>query len=150
MSQSLSAVYLHIIFSTMNRDPVLYDTLRPRLWQYLGGICSGLQCKPLQIGGMPDHVHILCMLSREVALKELVGKLKTESAVWLKKKFPEFDNFHWQNGYAVFSVNPTEYETVQNYIFNQADHHSKKNYRTELYQFLKKYEVPYDDQYLWN
>ncbi len=150
MAQSLSAVYIHIIFSTKNRETVLNDTMSPRLWVYLGGICSGLQCKPIQIGGMPDHIHIFCMLSREVTLKELVGKVKTESAVWLKKTFPEFEEFHWQNGYGVFSVNPTEYQAVQNYILNQAVHHTKKDFRTELCQFLKKYGIPYDDKYLWN
>lgn len=76
MSQSLSKVYVHLTFSTKKRFPFIDDSIKERLWEYLGGICKGLECNPVQIGGYSDHVHILCLLSKKVAQMKLVEEVK--------------------------------------------------------------------------
>ena len=149
MSQSLSAVYIHIVFSTKDRIPFINENIRMRLWNYLGGICDSAGVQVLQIGGMDDHVHICCQLPRNMELHYLVGILKINSAKWIKNTFPEYNTFAWQNGYGVFSVNPTECDKVVAYIKNQPSHHDKRDFCDELRLFLKKYHIDYDEKYLW-
>ncbi|MBO5761552.1 MAG: IS200/IS605 family transposase [Lentisphaeria bacterium] len=148
MGSTHSLVYTHLIFSTKNREPFLGYNIRPRLWQYLGGICNELNCSPVQIGGMEDHVHILCILSRDHSLCELLKILKAKSSAWIKSTFPECAGFFWQSGYGAFSVNPLEKDVVVEYIRNQENHHKKKDFREEFLLFLKKYGVEYDEKYL--
>ena len=80
MPQSLSAAYMHIVFSTKNRLPLIIPELRSTLWMYLGGVCRGLHCMPVQIGGTSDHVHILSLLARDIAIQALIAKVKAESS----------------------------------------------------------------------
>lgn len=150
MAQTVSALYTHIIFSTKNRTQLITTGIQERLWRYLGGICSDLNCTPIQIGGSADHIHILCILSREVALSDLVRKLKSHSTVWVKATFHEAYDFCWQRGYGAFSVNPQEKDTVIEYIVHQQEHHKNRSFQDELLVFLKKYGVTYDEKYLWS
>ena len=135
MGKTLSLVYTHLIFSTKNREPSLGEELRERLWRYLGGICNDMDCPPVQIGGTADHIHILCILSRECSLGELVKVLKSKSSSWIKSLAPEYSNFFWQTGYGVFSVNPQEKKIVTEYIRNQAEHHKKRSFRKNFWFF---------------
>ena len=112
MPQSLSKVYTHITFSTKNREPFIDDEIKDQLFEYLGGICKGLDCNPVRIGGHHDHVHILCTLSRKVTQAILLEKLKKESSKWIKTKGVKYNSFYWQHGYGIFSVNPTEVDVV--------------------------------------
>ena len=125
MSQSLSKVYLHITFSTKNRQPLIDDNISTSLFEYIGGICRGLECNPVIVGGHVDHVHILCLLSRKLSQMKLLEEIKKQSSKWIKSKGDSYSNFYWQDGYGVFSVNPTEIDTVINYIRNQMGHHKK-------------------------
>ena len=107
MPQSLAQVYLHLVFSTKDRRPFLQDTdLRNEMHNYLGGICNGLACPILRVGGVADHVHLLCRLGRSIAIADLIKELKRESSKWIKTKSPSLANFHWQNGYGAFSIGP--------------------------------------------
>ena len=150
MPQSLSKVYVHITFSTKNREKTIDESIQPALFEYLGGICKGLECNPVRIGGVADHVHILCTLSRKITQAGLIEQLKTESSKWIKRKGDSYRRFHWQHGYGVFSVNPTEIEVVTNYLNNQKEHHKKKTFQEEFRTFLKKYGVDYDERYVWD
>ena len=150
MAQTLSSLYIHIIFSTKQRIPIIDQSFRYRLWQYIGGICNGLNSPPVQIGGTADHIHILCNLSRSISLQELVTRIKTESSKWVKRISSESPDFYWQSGYGVFSVNPLEYNKVAEYIRDQERHHQKRDFCDELRLFLKKYEIKYDEKYLWD
>lgn len=105
MPQSLSRVVVHLVFCTKNRTPWLHDAaLREELYKYMGGILANIECSPILIGGVEDHVHVLCNLSRKLAIMSLVEELKTEPSKWLKTKRPELAEFHWQAGYGAFSV----------------------------------------------
>jgi REP element-mobilizing transposase RayT len=150
MPQSLSAVYIHITFSTKNREKLIDESIEERLFEYLGGICKGLECNPVQVGGYLDHVHILCTLSRNISQAGLLKEVKKESSKWMKTIGKKYQNFYWQNDYGVFSVNPSEVEAVVKYIENQKTHHAKKTFQDEFRAFLKKYNVEYDERYVWD
>jgi len=150
MPQSLSKVYIHITFSTKNRYPFIDKEIEQELWAYLGGICKALECNPIRVGGYNDHVHICCLLSRKITQMKLLEEIKKESSKWIKTKGGQYENFYWQDGYGIFSVNPSEIETVIKYIENQYEHHTKRTFQEELLGFLKKYNVEYDERYLWN
>jgi len=150
MSQSLVQNYLHIIFSTKYRQPLIDEKIENELFSYLGGICLNLKCQPLIVGAYLDHVHILCMLSKKIALMKLLEEVKSHSSKWIKKEDESYKKFYWQDGYGAFSVNPTQVLIVKTYIENQKPHHQKKNYQDEFRGFLKKYKVDYEERYAWD
>ena len=150
MGQSLVKNYIHIVFSTKHRQSLILPSIETELYSYLGGICNNLECQVVKVGGYKDHIHLLCLLSKKIALMKLVEQLKSNSSKWIKTKGNEFKNFYWQDGYGAFSVNPSEVEIVINYIANQKEHHCKKTFQDEYKAFLKKYEVSYDERYVWD
>jgi putative transposase len=116
MSQSLTKVYVHITFSTKYRVHLIDENINSTLFEYLGGICKDLECYPVQVGGYLDHVHILCLLSKKITQSNLLESLKRQSSKWIKTKGSIYSNFYWQNGYGIFSVNPSNIDKVKNYI----------------------------------
>lgn len=150
MGQSLHKIYVHIVFSTKHREPKISKEIENELFSYLGGICKNLECNPVKVGGHKDHVHILCLLSKKIALMDVIEKVKSNSSKWIKTKGEQFSDFYWQNGYGAFSVNPTELDIVVSYIENQEEHHQKRTFQEEFLDFLKKYNVEYDDKYIWD
>ena len=149
MGQSLVKNYIHLIFSTKHRAPLIKPPVEVELHSYLGGICNNLDCHVLKVGGYTDHIHILCMLSKKIALMKLMEELKSHSSKWIKTKGVEYANFYWQDGYGAFSVKPTEVESVISYIANQHQHHRKKTFQEEYLEFLNKYKVEYIEKFVW-
>jgi putative transposase len=150
MGQSHAKNYLHIIFSTKNREPFILPEYEDALFRYLGGICKNNESPSLIIGGYLDHVHVLCLLSKKLTLIKLVENLKTESSKWMKTQSASLKKFYWQDGYAAFSVSPAQVDVVRKYIENQKQHHQKKTFQDEIRLFLKKYKVDYDERYVWD
>jgi putative transposase len=150
MGQSLVKNYIHIVFSTKQHEPLIQAAYEDELHRYLGGICKNLECHSIKIGGYADHIHILCLLSKKVALIKLIEELKSHSSKWIKTKDELFRNFYWQNGYGAFSINPTEVDTVIAYIAGQHAHHEKKTFQDEMRAFLKKYQMEFDERYVWD
>src|SRR5690554_268652 len=148
--QSLVKNYIHIIFSTKHREPLIHPPVEAELHSYLGGICNKLDCQVIKVGGYNDHIHILCMLSKKIALMKLMEELKSHSSKWIKTKGTGYENFYWQDGYGEFSVNPSEIDPVIAYIANQHEHHSKKTFQDEYRAFLKRYNVEYEEKYVWD
>jgi REP element-mobilizing transposase RayT len=149
MGQSLVKNYVHIIFSTKNRQPFISQTYEDELFKYLGGVCKSLDCTPIQVGGYLDHVHILCLLNKNITIVKLLEELKTSSSKWMKTRANELSNFYWQDGYGAFSVNPSQVDTVTNYIQKQREHHERKSFQNEYIAFLKKYRIDFDERYVW-
>lgn len=149
MGQSLVKNYIHIIYSTKHRQPLIHQSVEEELHHYLGGICNRLDCQTIQVGGYTDHIHILCMLSKKISLMKLVEEVKSHSSKWIKTKDESYQNFYWQDGYGAFSVNPSQIDTVVAYIANQHEHHRKRTFQEEYRAFLKKYNVEYDERYVW-
>ena len=150
MAQSLSKVYVHITFSTKLRQNLITDNIQESLFNYIGGICKGMECNPIRVGGHKNHIHILCLLSKKVTQIKLLEEVKKQSSKWIKKQDDNFINFYWQDGYDIFSVNPSEIDVVIAYINNQKEHHKRVSFQDEFRAFLKKYKVNYDEKYVWD
>jgi len=151
MSQSLAKILLHTIFSTKERRPFLHDEpLREELHRYLGGILAHHDCQPLIVGGTEDHVHILSTLSRTCNVADMVKETKHGSSLWLKTKSPDLHDFAWQSGYGIFSVGFSQVETVRDYIAGQKEHHRKVSFQNKYREFLKRYEIEFDERYVWD
>ena len=147
MGQSLAQIYLHLVFSTKLRKPFLSsDNLQSELHAYLAGACRNLDSPSLQVGGVEDHVHILCQLSKTLSVADLVRELKRESSKWLK---PRIANVQWQQGYGAFSVSPSHVDALKDYIRNQQEHHRIETYQDELRRLFRKYGVEFDERYVW-
>ncbi len=149
MAQSLAQIYVHIIFHIKTDSPEILPSHNDELYAYIGGVIKKLNCKPIQIGGYKDHLHVFCTLSKNILLTKLVEDIKRNSSRWIKSKSPHYVNFSWQNGYGAFSVSPSLYENVRKYILRQQEHHQSCTFQDEYLLFLKKYQVDYDEQYLF-
>jgi REP element-mobilizing transposase RayT len=151
VSQSLAQIYLHLVFSTKHRRPYLQNqALRVEMHAYLGGVCRNLDSPSLIVGGVADHVHILCRLGRTVSVAELVRELKRESSKWVKTKAIDLADFHWQDGYGAFSISPSHVEPLRRYVADQERHHRTESFQDELRRLLRKYGVEYDERYVWD
>lgn len=150
MSQSLVRNYIHLVFSTRHREPCINESVEDELHRYIGGICGGMQCPPVQTGGTSDHLHTLFLLNKNTTLVKVVEQIKSHSSSWMKTKGTEYSNFYWQKGYGAFSVNPYEVDKVVDYIASQREHHAKLSFQDELRAFLKKYRIEYNERYLWD
>jgi REP-associated tyrosine transposase len=150
MPQSLAQVYLHLVFSTKNRAAFLSDkSVREQLHAYLAGTCDNLESPSLKVGGMEDHVHILCRFGRKMSIADSVRELKRESSKWMTREHC-LVNFEWQAGYGAFSVNPSHADALISYIGNQEEHHRQESFQDEFRRLLRKYGIEYDERYVWD
>jgi putative transposase len=150
MSQSLSDVLLHLVFSTKNRDPLIDVRIEEELFKYIGGICRELKCPSHKIGGTDDHVHIACSLSRTITISKLLEEVKSSSSKWIKTKGAQYAAFAWQNGYGAFSIGQSQLPNLCRYIADQREHHRKQSFQDEYRDLLAKYGVEYEEQYVWD
>jgi putative transposase len=151
MPQSLAKILLHVVFSTKERRPFLRDGgFREEMHHYIGGILNGIDCQPVIVGGVEDHVHLLCVLSRTRAPADMVKEVKRSSSLWIKTRGREFSDFAWQSGYGIFSIGYSQIEVVRRYIANQEQHHRKLTFQDELRRLLKRYDVAFDEAYVWD
>lgn len=149
MPQSLSAVYIHLVFSTKHHQPFLKDEgLRAELHSFLGGTSKTLECPPLIVGGVEDHVHLLARFGRTITQAEWVKELKRVSNIWLKEE-RGLARFEWQAGYADFSVSQSNLKQVERYIANQKNHHRKFTFQNELRELLTRHRIEWDERYIW-
>jgi putative transposase len=151
MPQSLSKILVHSVFSTKDRRPFLRDKpLRDELHRYLGGILINLECQPIIVGGVADHVHLLCALSRTCDASTMIKEIKRGSSLWVKTQSSDLVDFAWQNGYGIFFIGFSQIETVREYIINQEKHHHKVTFQDEFRQLLQRYEIEFDERYVWD
>jgi putative transposase len=150
MPQSLAKMYIHLIFSTKNREGWIPESVRPDLHSYLGGTLNGLGCSPIEINTEPDHAHLLFLLSRTSPLSDVVGQVKKSSNDWLRGHDQQFANFYWQGGYGAFSVSQSGVDEVRRYIRDQREHHKRVSFQEEFRTFLQRYEVDFDERYVWD
>lgn len=150
MPQSLSRLLSHLVFSTKNRDPWITPVVRDELHSYLGGVLKNIDCTPIRMGGVADHVHLFFGMTRTLSVAQVVEKVKVSSSKWIKEKGPEFSAFHWQNGYGIFSVSQSEADRVENYVATQEEHHRITTFQEEYRKFLERHRVEYDERYVWD
>ena len=149
MSQSLSKLYTHIVFHTKYNLALIKADIENELYAYLGGILKQNKSVPIVINGVEDHVHILCIMSKNIALADLLEELKRNSSRWIKTKGVDYKYFAWQGGYGGFSVSQSKVEVVKRYIQNQKTHHKTETFKEEYLRFLKEYDIEYNNDYLW-
>jgi REP element-mobilizing transposase RayT len=150
MPQSLAEIYIHLVFSTKNRQRVLPSELKTDLHSYMGGILRDLGCLPVEINTEPDHAHLLFVLSRTVTLAEVVGEVKKGSTNWLQRKHPDLTQFHWQSGYGAFSVSKSKVEIVRAHIRDQQQHHQSRTFQEEFRSLLQRHGIEFDERYVWD
>jgi len=150
MAQSLSKILLHVVFSTKNRARSIPPDLAKPLHAYLAGACRALGSEAYRVGGTEDHVHIACTLPRTLSVSKLLEEIKKSSSAWFKAKDPRCQGFSWQAGYGVFSLGQSQLNTLIHYIDTQLDHHGSRSFQEELLALFKRYEVEYDERYLWD
>lgn len=151
MSHSLAKIWTHLVFSTKERYPFLIDqTVRHDMHAYLAKTLKANNCPTLIVGGVSDHVHALFVLSKNHSIASIVWAIKRSSSKWVKSQGAGLAKFHWQEGYGAFSISQSHVEQVQKYILNQEEHHRKKTFQDEFRRFLKKYEINYDERYVWD
>ncbi len=149
MAQSLAKIYLHIIFATKYRRKLIDKEVKDGLYRYIQGILKNMVCPAIIINGTADHVHILCLLSRNVSVSDLLEEIKRSSSKWIKTQGTKYHNFYWQNGYGAFSVSESLVDRVKRYVERQEEHHARKSLQEEYLALLEKYGVEYDERYLW-
>ncbi len=150
MAQSFCQIYVHAIFSTKNREPWLNNNIRERVHAYLSTIIRDLGCPYVVVGGAEDHVHIIMDIGKKHTPVDIIAKSKKESSKFVKELGSKYSTFYWQSGYGMFSVSPGNVLKVENYILNQMEHHKKQTFKDEFKAFLKKYNIKYDEKYLWD
>jgi putative transposase len=150
LAQSLSKILLHIVFSTKNREPLIQKKIQTLLHAYIAGTCKALYVVAYRVGGTEDHVHIACNLPRTLSISKLLEEIKKSSSAWMKKQCNESSSFSWQAGYGAFSLGQSQLLTLIEYIDKQDEHHKIKTFKEELLDFLIKYQVKYDEKYLWD
>ena len=148
MPQSLACLQVHFVFSTKNRLPLISPELATRLYSYIGGIARDNKSVLLCAGGMPDHVHLLVSMSREVSASEMMRLVKSNSSKWIHEECPDIKDFGWQAGYGAFSVSFSATPTVKEYIARQEEHHAKQPFQDEFRALLRKHEIPFDERYV--
>ena len=149
MATTLTKILIHFIFSTKNREPLITPEIEPHLHAYMRGISKNHASPTLITNGTTDHMHMLISMSKNIAVADLMEVVKKESSKWIKKQDARFAGFHWQEGYAGFSIGQSAVEQVTRYIENQKKHHERLTFKEELVMFLKKYKVEYDEKYIW-
>lgn len=149
MGSTYSQILFHVVFSTKGRAPLINSEIKNHLYKYIGGIISGEGAILLEIGGMPDHVHLVIRSRPSILFSDLMRKIKGSSSKWLNERSAS-EKFQWQDGYGVFSVSSSQLDNVVRYVKNQERHHAKQSFKEELIEFLKKQEIEYDEAYLWS
>ena len=149
MSQSFASIHLHILFSTKDREPWIAAGLKQRLYDHIGETLRGSGCDLVAAGGMPDHVHLLVAVGRELSVADVVRLVKSTSSRWIHDTFPELAEFSWQVGYGAFAVGFASIAEVRRYIANQAELHATQSFEEEYREFLRRHKIEWDERFLW-
>jgi putative transposase len=141
---------LHVVFSTKERVPWINPDLAERLYPYIGGIVRDEKGTLYEIGGVEDHLHMYLRWRTDESVSNLMRSVKASSSRWIHENFPQLNAFAWQEGYAVFSVSKSQEPTVKQYIVNQAEHHRRADFKSELLRLLRAHEIEFDERYVFD
>jgi REP element-mobilizing transposase RayT len=149
MANTYTQIYLQVVFAVNGRMCLISKEFKEELYKYITGIVKGEGQKLIAMNGMPDHIHILLGIKPNIALSDLVGKIKASSSNFINSKKRVRGKFSWQEGFGAFSYSHSQLTEVIKYIQNQEEHHSVKSFKDEYHALLKKFEVEYDDKYVF-
>ncbi|MDQ7816937.1 MAG: IS200/IS605 family transposase [Melioribacteraceae bacterium] len=150
MPGTYSQIYIQIVFAVKGRENLISPKWKGDLHKYIAGIIKGKEQKPIIINGMPDHIHVFVGLKPSMKISDLVRDIKNNSTNFINENKFVRGKFFWQEGYGAFSYSHSQINDVYNYILNQEEHHKKKTFREEYLDFLRKYEIEYDEKYLFD
>ncbi len=146
---SYTQLYIQVVFSPKAKQNFLKKEFRPELFRFMGGVLSNMKHIPIIINGVEDHVHVFFGLNPNVSISDTIRDLKRASSLLINEKGWLPNKFSWQEGYGAFSYSKSHIENVKKYIENQERHHKKKTFKEEYIEFLEKYEVEYDERFLF-
>lgn len=150
MANTYTSLHYHIVFSTKLREPWMTAEIEERIWAFLGGIARENRMKPLQIGGVDDHIHMLLGDPATMAPAKAAQLIKGGASAWIHTEFPALRSFAWQDGYGAFTVSKSHLQDVIAYIQNQRQRHRGKTFKEEFLSLLERHEIDYDERYLWD
>ena len=150
MPKTNTQIHIHLVFAVKYRDGVIQASWKDELYKYITGIVQNNKHKLLSINGMPDHVHILLGLRPSQSISDLLQDIKGSSSKWINEKKFIKTRFEWQEGYGAFSYSKSQIKAITEYIENQELHHQKKTFREEYLEMLQKFEVDYDEKYIFH
>ncbi len=149
MANTYHQVYIQFVFAVKYRDAVLDKTWRPTLLGVIGNLINETGCKTIIVNGIEDHVHCFVGLKPIVSISELMKTVKAKSSKYINDHQLTRSRFEWQEGFGVFSYSQSHVNSVFQYITNQEEHHKKQTFRNEYLEFLEKFNIPYDERYLF-
>ena len=149
MANTYTQVHIQVVFAVKNRSSLIHATWEDALFRYITGIIQNHGHRVLQVNGMPDHVHILFGMKPDQALSDLIKQVKQDSSKWINQQGYVQGRFSWQAGYGAFSYSKSQIPRVVRYIQNQKEHHKKKTFREEYLEFLKAFEIDFNEGYIF-
>jgi putative transposase len=149
MANTFSNLLYHIVFSTKNRQPMIQPSFRGELEKFMTGIIKAEGCSVIEIGGMPDHLHILARFRPDRSVSEMVRLIKANSSKWMNEMRGLGERFEWQTGYGAFTVSQSQVEKTREYVRNQEEHHRVRSFQEEYLGFLERHGIVYDERYVW-
>ncbi|MGB7070784.1 MAG: IS200/IS605 family transposase [Pyrinomonadaceae bacterium] len=147
MPQSLIKILVHVVFSTKNRVDLISPEIEAELFAYIHGIVHNNKSKLIIVNGTSNHIHLLISVGKTIDISNLVGHIKRSSSVWLKQ---HREDFYWQEGYGAFSIGQSQVNDVVRYIEGQKQHHAVSEFKDEFRTMLKKYQLKYDERFVWD
>jgi len=148
MANTYTQIHIHTVFAVQNRLSLIQKEWQDELYKYITGIITNNGHKLLQVGGMPDHVHVLFGIRPTHSLSHLIKDIKGDSSLWINKKQWVRGKFSWQEGYGAFSYGKSQIDSVIKYIQQQEHHHKKRNFAEEYLELLKLFEIEFDERYI--
>jgi REP element-mobilizing transposase RayT len=149
MANTYTQINIHGIFAVHGRENFLIKEIRSRLFEYISGIIRGMDLFPLAVNGYTDHVHIFFELAPELSTSKVMQVIKSNSSKWINEQSFFRRKFNWQKGYGAFSYSRSQRDDVIKYIINQEEHHRKKTFREEYIEFLRNFEIEYNEKYIF-
>ncbi len=152
MANTYTQIHIQLVFATKGKLCLIAEKHRPSIEKYICGIVNNKQSKPLAIYCNPDHIHILIGLHPSISISDMARDIKAHSTKWINENKLMIGKFAWQEGFGAFSYSKSQIDRVVKYILNQPEHHKKTTFKDEYLKILKKSEINYDEQYLfeWN
>ena len=150
MAQTLVSLLVHVVFSTQHRADLIRPEIERDLFAFMAGVLKNKESRLLAANGTANHVHLLISQSKNIALSSLIQELKKSTSKWMKTRGTAFKDFHWQNGYAAFSIGESNVGALKQYIARQKEKHQQKSFESEVREFLKKYGIEYDENFMWD
>jgi len=150
MPNTYTQIYIHIVFAVKGRQNLIQKNWEDELHKYICGIANSKEQKVYAIGGVGDHIHLLVSIKPDIAISDLVRDIKANSSRWINEKHFVMNIFQWQEGYGAFSYSKSQLDNVIAYINNQEQHHKTKSFKEEYIELLQKYNVEYDEKYLFD